>query len=63
MTEQLPASLHFVGIGGIGMSGLAQMARSLGCQVSGSDRALNKPENAALFDALRAQGIRLFPQR
>ena len=62
MAEQLPASLHFVGIGGIGMSGLAQMACSLGCRVSGSDRALDKPENAALFDALRAQGIRLYPQ-
>lgn len=31
--------LHFVGIGGAGMSGLALIARSLGAQVSGSDRA------------------------
>lgn len=62
MTETIPESLHFVGIGGIGMSGLAQLARSLGWRVTGSDRALDKPENAALFQALRAQGIELFPQ-
>lgn len=44
------------------MSGLAQMARSLGCRVSGSDRAVDKPENATIFGALRAQGIELYPQ-
>lgn len=31
--------LHFVGIGGAGMSGLALVARELGAEVSGSDRA------------------------
>jgi UDP-N-acetylmuramate--alanine ligase len=31
--------LHFVGIGGAGMSGLAIVAQALGAQVSGSDRA------------------------
>jgi UDP-N-acetylmuramate--alanine ligase len=31
--------LHFVGIGGAGMSGLALIAQALGAQVSGSDRA------------------------
>ena len=31
--------LHFVGIGGAGMSGLALMAQALGAGVSGSDRA------------------------
>jgi UDP-N-acetylmuramate--alanine ligase len=30
--------LHFVGIGGAGMSGLAHVARALGAQVTGSDR-------------------------
>ncbi|OQA86973.1 MAG: UDP-N-acetylmuramate--L-alanine ligase [Lentisphaerae bacterium ADurb.Bin242] len=62
MQEHFPASLHFVGVGGIGMSGLAQMARSLGHEVSGSDRAVDSPENAEIFDALRVQGIRLYPQ-
>lgn len=32
--------LHFVGIGGVGMSGLAKVARTLGADVTGSDRAL-----------------------
>jgi UDP-N-acetylmuramate--alanine ligase len=31
--------LHFIGIGGAGMSGLALVARALGAEVSGSDRA------------------------
>jgi UDP-N-acetylmuramate--alanine ligase len=31
--------LHFVGIGGVGMSGLAKVARILGAEVSGSDQA------------------------
>ena len=31
--------LHFVGLGGAGMSGLAQVAASLGASVTGSDRA------------------------
>src|SRR5437588_327271 len=31
--------LHFIGIGGAGMSGLALVARELGAVVSGSDRA------------------------
>jgi UDP-N-acetylmuramate--alanine ligase len=57
-----PRRCHLVGIGGIGMSGLAQLLRHLGHEVGGSDRALDAPENAALFAALRAQGIRLFPQ-
>jgi UDP-N-acetylmuramate--alanine ligase len=32
--------LHFVGIAGVGMSGLAKVARMLGAQVTGSDRAM-----------------------
>lgn len=30
-------SLHFIGIGGIGMSGLARICLDLGCRISGSD--------------------------
>jgi UDP-N-acetylmuramate--alanine ligase len=33
--------LHFVGIGGAGMSGLALVARELGAEVSGCDRAVS----------------------
>jgi UDP-N-acetylmuramate--alanine ligase len=35
--------LHFVGIGGAGMSGLALVARRLGAQVTGSDRSPDSP--------------------
>src|ERR687896_48417 len=35
--------LHFVGIGGAGMSGLALVARELGAEVSGSDRSPDSP--------------------
>ena len=35
--------LHFVGIGGAGMSGLALVARRLGARVTGSDRAGDSP--------------------
>jgi len=57
-----PKSIHFVGIGGIGMSGLAQMFRDLGCAVTGSDRALGHPENERIFAALRKCGAKLYPQ-
>ena len=60
--DKLPDSLHFAGIGGIGMSGLAQMALALGHEVSGSDRAYGKEENKALFDALIAQNAKIYPQ-
>ncbi len=54
--------LHFIGIGGIGMSGVAQFCRSLGCRVTGSDRDADKPENRHIFAALRHQGLRIYPQ-
>jgi len=45
--------LHFVGICGAGMSGLALVARELGAQVTGSDRAAGGPT----AERLRAAGI------
>ena len=45
--------LHFVGLGGAGMSGLAVVAQALGASVSGSDRAAGSPYAAIL----RAAGI------
>jgi UDP-N-acetylmuramate--alanine ligase len=44
--------LHFVGIGGAGMSGLALVARELGAQVTGSDRA-----ESSYTERLREHGI------
>lgn len=34
--------LHFVGIGGIGMSGLAQIMKNMGFRIQGSDQSKNK---------------------
>jgi UDP-N-acetylmuramate--alanine ligase len=45
-------SLHFVGIGGAGMSGLALVARELGAAVTGSDRA-----ESSYTERLRERGI------
>ena len=34
--------IHFIGIGGIGMSGLAQIMKNMGFRIQGSDIFLNK---------------------
>ncbi|MDP8999087.1 MAG: UDP-N-acetylmuramate--L-alanine ligase [Myxococcota bacterium] len=47
--------VHFVGIGGIGMSGLAEILRALDFDVSGSDLKLN--ENARRLQSL---GVKVF---
>ncbi|MEJ5368254.1 MAG: UDP-N-acetylmuramate--L-alanine ligase [Bryobacteraceae bacterium] len=47
-------ALHFTGIGGIGMSGLALLCRELGCAVSGSDL-----RSTALTRRLEELGIRV----
>lgn len=54
--------LHFTGIGGIGMSGLAQMLKSLDFQITGSDRAYKSDENTRIISPLKKQGIKIFPQ-
>ncbi len=59
-TDMLPASdpdwssrrLHFVGLGGAGMSGLALIAHALGAQVTGSDRA-----RSSYTERLESEGI------
>ena len=35
-------NIHFIGIGGIGMSGLAIIMKGLGFKVQGSDKNFNK---------------------
>jgi UDP-N-acetylmuramate--alanine ligase len=54
MTEREFASrsLHFVGIGGVGMSGVALVAHELGARVTGSDQA-----TSTYLDALVERGI------
>ena len=51
----LPRNIYMVGIGGIGMSALAQMLVSRGHIVSGSDR-----EESPVTDMLKARGIEVF---
>lgn len=58
----LPGKVFCVGIGGIGVSGLAQLLVHLGYEVAGSDRGLGDVGKERLYDSLRRQGIRLFPQ-
>jgi UDP-N-acetylmuramate--alanine ligase len=47
--------LHFVGIGGSGMSGIAEILHNLGYQVSGSDQS-----DSATLQRLAALGIKTF---
>jgi len=47
--------IHFIGIGGIGMSGIAEVLHNLGYRVQGSDQADN-----ANVERLRAKGIQVF---
>ena len=47
--------IHFVGIGGIGMSGLALIMSGLGFKVQGSDKSLNKN-----IDRLKKNRIKFF---
>ena len=47
--------IHFVGIGGIGMSGIAELLANLGYEVSGSDAKRSK-----VTDRLEQLGVRFF---
>ena len=47
--------IHFIGIGGIGMSGLAQIMKNMGFAIQGSD--LNKNKNT---ERLVKSGIKVF---
>ncbi len=55
--------LHFIGIGGIGMSGIAEILLDQGFRVSGSDRALSDVTErlqrlgATIFEGHRAENI------
>ena len=50
MTDWSGRRLHFVGIGGAGMSGLALVCARLGAVVTGSDRA--ESYIRAVYDAV-----------
>src|SRR5215813_3462227 len=50
-----PQHLHFTGIGGIGMSGIAEVLLNLGYRISGSDSKLSP-----ITDRLASMGARVF---
>jgi len=54
------AHIHFIGIGGVGMNGLAQLAVHNHFTVSGSDRAYDPA--STLFRQLEQLGIKILPQ-
>lgn len=56
------ASIHLIGIGGVGMSALAQAFLDKGWQVSGSDRLCAQGIDTPTLQTLRGEGVRLTPQ-
>lgn len=58
-----PAAVHFIGIGGISMSGLAEVLLSKGFRVSGSDSAVSpltdhlKEAGAVIYEGQRASNL------
>ena len=53
---------HYAGLGGAGMSALAQFQAMTGGRVSGSDRAFDRGERARLRAQLERLGITVLPQ-
>jgi len=54
--------LHFAGVGGSGMSALAQFLAMRGGCVSGSDRAFDRGQNAPAREKLERLGVAVLPQ-
>jgi len=52
---QKPQAVHFIGIGGISMSGLAEILLEEGFQVSGSDA-----QKSPLTEHLEQKGAKIF---
>ena len=55
-------TVHVSGIGGVGMSALAQALVDRGARVSGSDRLLDAGDLTGTLACLARQGVRLCPQ-
>ncbi len=49
------AQVHMVGIGGVGMEGVARILLQLGCRVSGSDQC-----DSSILGGLRREGVEVF---
>lgn len=55
MTENRIKNVHFIGIGGVGMSGIARVAKEQGMEVSGSDL-----RESRYTQQLREAGVRIY---
>lgn len=55
MSDQRISRIHFIGIGGVGMSGIAKVAHDQGIEVSGSDL-----RESRYTEQLREAGVRIF---
>ncbi len=55
MTENRIKNVHFIGIGGVGMSGIARVAKEQGMEVSGSDL-----RESRYTQQLREAGVRVY---
>ena len=53
---------HLLGIGGVGMSALAQALIDAGRMVTGADRLVDGGGTTPVLEALRRQGVKLFPE-
>jgi UDP-N-acetylmuramate--alanine ligase len=60
--ENVHARIHFVGVGGSGMSALAGYRRLALGDASGSDRDFDRGDAAALRDTLANAGVEIVPQ-
>jgi UDP-N-acetylmuramate--alanine ligase len=54
--------MHFIGIGGKGMSSIAQYVKKLGHEITGSDRYYDRGEYLEIFEKLMLLGIKIYPQ-
>ncbi|MAT58406.1 MAG: UDP-N-acetylmuramate--L-alanine ligase [Ignavibacteriae bacterium] len=55
MIQKVIKKIHFVGIGGIGMSGIAEIMLNQGFQISGSDLS-----NTEITESLKAKGVTIY---
>ena len=57
-----PARFHYAGVGGSGMSALAQFQAMVGGRASGSDRGFDKQERPEARAQLEKLGVQVWPQ-
>ena len=61
-TNNASRNYHLVGVGGVGMSALAQLLLALGYQVSGSDRYHDQGRELDILKKLRSLGVKMVAQ-